>query len=103
MTDAIAAPQSHRVRDLIIGAIQSALAVAFVAAAGAKLANVPAIVQVFTAIGLGQWLRYATALVETAGVVILVVPGAAAFGGLWLGTTMVFQALSSKAARLCQR
>jgi len=90
MTGSLALPHAGKARSVVVGAIQSVLAFAFVAAAGAKLANVPAIVQVFREIGLGQWLRYAAALVETAGVVILIVPGAAALGGLWLGATMVF-------------
>jgi putative oxidoreductase len=95
MTDSLAVPHAGRARSVVVAAIQSVLAIAFVAAAGAMLANVPAIVQVFREIGLGQWLRYAAALAETAGVVILVVPGAAALGGLWLGATMVLAVLTN--------
>ena len=94
MTDSLAIPETGKARNIVAGAIQSVLTVAFVATAGAMLANVPAIVQAFQQIGFGQWLRYAAALVETGGVVVLVVPGAAAFGALWLGATMVVAVLA---------
>jgi len=74
--------------------IQSLLALAFAAAASAKLAGVPMLVQVFSQIGLGQWFRYVTALVELLGVIALLVPGFSGFAALWLGTTMVFAILT---------
>jgi len=51
-------------------------------------------VQVFGQIGLGQWFRYVTALVELLGVIALLVPGFSGFAALWLGTTMVFAILT---------
>jgi putative oxidoreductase len=59
-----------------------------VAAAVAKLIGVPLLIQVFDAIGLGQWFRIFTALVEIVGVIGLVTPGLAAFGALCLCATM---------------
>ena len=58
------------------------------AAAVAKLIGVPLLIQVFDAIGLGQWFRIFTALVEIIGVIGLVTPGLAAFGALCLCATM---------------
>jgi len=49
---------------------------------------VPLLIQVFDAIGLGQWFRIFTALVEIVGVIGLVTPGLAAFGALCLCATM---------------
>jgi uncharacterized membrane protein YphA (DoxX/SURF4 family) len=74
--------------------LQILLAAAFLAAGGAKLAGVPMMVQVFDALGLGQWFRIVTGLVEVGGGVVLLVPGLAAFGATVLGTTMVFAALA---------
>ncbi len=65
------------------------LALAFTAAGTAKLAGVPMLVAEFEAIGFGQWFRYFTGAVELLGVVLVLVPRTAFFGGLWLGGTMV--------------
>jgi putative oxidoreductase len=46
-------------------------------------------VAIFAQIGLGQWFRVVTGLVELLGVVALLIPGFAVAGGLWLGVTMV--------------
>jgi putative oxidoreductase len=69
--------------------LQGILATAFLAAGVAKLAGVPFMVDLFTQIGLGQWFRVATGVVEVAGAVALLVPGLASIGALWLGFTMV--------------
>jgi len=69
-------------------AIQLLLSAAFFAAASAKLAGAPMMVSVFHQIGLGQWFRYVTAIVEIVGVIALLTPGFAALGALWLGFTM---------------
>lgn len=69
--------------------LQVLLALMFLAAGGAKLAGVPMMVQVFDFIGVGQWFRIVTGLVEIAGAVALLVPGYAAFAALWLACAMV--------------
>ena len=74
--------------------LQGLLAAAFLAAGGAKLAAVPMMVQLFDAIGFGQWFRIVTGLVEVAGAVALLVPGFAALGAAWLGATMFFAVLT---------
>ena len=43
---------------------QVALAVLFLMAGGSKLAGVPAMVSMFDAIGVGQWFRYVTGVIE---------------------------------------
>src|SRR5712664_4163404 len=84
---AIQAPSRGRV----VGAwiVQGLLAAAFLAAGGAKLAGVPMMVQIFDQIGMGQWFRVVTGLVEVAGAVALLVPGLAG-----LGATMFFAVLT---------
>jgi uncharacterized membrane protein YphA (DoxX/SURF4 family) len=74
--------------------LQGVVATAFLAAGAAKLAGAAYMVQLFDQIGLGQWFRYATGLVEVVGAVALIAPGLVAFGGLWLGGTMVFAVLT---------
>ena len=70
-------------------ALQIVVAAAFLAAGGAKLAGVPLMIQIFDQIGVGQWLRIVTGVVEIVGAFALVYPGMTAIGGLWLGFTMV--------------
>jgi len=69
-------------------------AAAFLAAGGAKLAGVPMMVGIFDHIGIGQWFRVATGLVEVAGAIALLVPAAVGFGGLLLAVTMGFAVLT---------
>jgi putative oxidoreductase len=69
--------------------LQGILAAAFLAAGVAKLAGVPFMVDLFEQIGLGQWFRVVTGVVEVSGAVALLVPGLASIGALWLGFTMV--------------
>lgn len=64
-------------------------AAVFLAAGSAKLAGVPMMVGIFDQIGIGQWFRVVTGLVEVAGAIALLVPASAAFGGLLLAVTMV--------------
>ena len=70
--------------------LQVVLAAAFAPAGSAKLAGVPYMVELFDQIGIGQWFRLATGIVEIAGAIALVFPGLASIGAAWLGTTMVF-------------
>jgi uncharacterized membrane protein YphA (DoxX/SURF4 family) len=42
------------------------VALAFIAAGGAKLAGAPAMVELFDKVGLGQWFRYFTGILEVA-------------------------------------
>ena len=70
------------------------LALAFLAAGSAKLASVPMMVQVFDTLGLGQWFRYVTGVVEIVGAVALLIPSYAVLGAAWLGITMFFATLA---------
>ena len=85
-----AAARQGRAASLATWALKILLALAFLAAAGAKLAGVPMMIQVFDQIGLGQGFRIVTALVELGGAIALFVPGLTALAALWLGVTMVW-------------
>ena len=66
----------------------------FLAAGGAKLAGVPMMVGIFDQIGLGQWFRVVTGLVEVVGAIALLVPATTAFAALLLAITMIFAVLT---------
>ncbi|NIC07158.1 DoxX family protein [Billgrantia bachuensis] len=73
----------------IVWAVRILLALVFGAAGIAKLAGVPQMVEVFDAIGFGQWFRYVTGVVEITGAVLLLIPAFGFVGGLLLFATMV--------------
>jgi len=68
---------------------QVALALMFLMAGGSKLAGVPAMVSLFDAIGLGQWFRYVTGVIEITSGIALLVPSAAIFGAMLVIPTML--------------
>lgn len=72
----------------IVWGVRILLALAFGAAGAAKLAGVPQMVQVFEAIGVGQWFRYVTGAVEVGAAILLLVPAAGFYGALVLAATM---------------
>ena len=65
------------------------LTVAFVMAGGAKLAGAQPMVELFDALGQGQWFRYLTGLIEVGGALLLWVKPLRVLGALLLGGTMV--------------
>ena len=83
---ALSTTANHR----ILWALRLLLALAFGAAGAAKLAGVPQMVQIFELIGIGQWFRYATGVVEVTGAILLLIPATGFLGGLLLAVTMVF-------------
>lgn len=78
-----------RVKNAGLWFLQAASAAMFVMAGTAKLTGAESMVYVFTAVGLGQWLRYFTGVLEVAGAVALLVPAFAGVGALWLTAVMV--------------
>ena len=71
------------------GSIQIALAGMFLLAGGSKLLGASAMVALFDAIGIGQWFRYLTGLVEVGSALALLMPAFAVFGALTLVPTMI--------------
>ena len=67
---------------------QIAAAGMFLVAGGSKLAGVPAMVQLFDAVGIGQWFRYLTGTIEVVSAILLLVPSLAVVGALVLVPTM---------------
>lgn len=69
--------------------LRAVLTLAFLAAGGAKLAGVEMMVATYDAIGVGQWFRYFTGVVEIGGVVLLWLGNRQVLGAAVLGATMV--------------
>lgn len=69
--------------------LRGLLTLAFVAAGLAKLAGAEMMVGTFDAIGVGQWFRYVTGLIEVAAPILLWLPGKQVLGAALLGATMV--------------
>jgi len=65
------------------------LTVAFVAAGSAKLLGVDMMVQTFEAIGVGQWFRYVTGVIEVGAAIVLWLPGRQHIGAGLLVVTMI--------------
>ncbi len=82
------------IKKTAIVAVKALITLAFVAAGLAKLAGVEDMVAVFDAVGVGQWLRYVTAIFEISGAVLLWIPGKQLYGAGLLTVTMSGAVLS---------
>jgi putative oxidoreductase len=73
----------RRVLNIALWALQALLALPFAMGGLAKVFGDPAMVEMFAAIGVGQWFRYAVGALELAGAVGVLIPrlsGLAALG-----------------------
>jgi len=68
---------------ITLWALQLIGGLAFCLTGAAKLAGAEQMVQLFAAVGFGQWFRYFTGALEIAGALLIVFP-ATAFLGAWL-------------------
>ena len=90
MTTTNALPANSRKGRLItLWTLSGLVAVAFMGAGGTKLAGVPAMVEMFAKVGLGQWFRYVTGLLEVAGAIGLLIPRYAFYAAVLLAMVMV--------------
>jgi putative oxidoreductase len=87
-TNALPAAPS-KVRLITLWTLSGLLALAFLGAGGTKLAGVPVMVEMFNKVGLGQWFRYFTGLLEVAGAIGLMIPRYAFYAAVLLGIVMV--------------
>ena len=69
--------------------VQIGLAGMFLLAGGSKLLGASPMVAMFDAIGIGQWFRYVTGLIEVGSALALLTPRFAVFGALTLVATMI--------------
>ena len=81
--------QRGRAALIALWVVQIALAGMFLLAGGSKLLGASAMVALFDAIGIGQWFRYLTGLIEVGSALALLMPAFAVFGALTLVPTMI--------------
>jgi len=79
----------RRALAVVVWALPVVSAALFLFSGTLKLTGAPMMVQMFGAIGLGQWFRYFTGGLEVISAVLLLVPSLARFGALALAITMV--------------
>jgi putative oxidoreductase len=75
--------------NIALWTLQGLLGLAFAAAAAGKLSGAPDMVALFQTIGVGQWFRYLTGLLELVGAVSLFVPRTRFLGALLLAAVML--------------
>jgi putative oxidoreductase len=80
---------SRKGRLIAIWTLSGLVALAFIGAGGAKVAGVPVMVEMFNKVGLGQWFRYFTGLLEVAGGIGLLMSRYAFYAAVLLGIVMV--------------
>ena len=73
----------------MLWALQIVGAALFLMSGISKLAGVAAMVQLFDAVGVGQWFRYLTGGIEVAGAILLLIPSVASYGAAALAATMI--------------
>lgn len=71
------------------------LAVAFTMAGGIKLISRQGMVQEFTQIGFGQWLRYVTGILEVSGAIGVLIPRFRFWAALQIAAVMVGATLTN--------
>ncbi len=83
--------QNEQSKALNIGlwVLQILAAAAFFMAGGSKLAGAPEMVQVFEKVGMGQWFRYLTGILEVGSAILLVIPALSGLGALILVPVMI--------------
>jgi putative oxidoreductase len=69
--------------------IRVLVSLAFIAAGLSKLAGVEMMVATFDAVGVGQWFRYVTGIIEVGSAILLWVPGLQLIGAGLLVCTMI--------------
>jgi hypothetical protein len=90
-----AAPTTGRARNIALWVLQVAAAAMFLMAGFSKLGGAPETVALFEMIGIGQWFRYLTGVLEVAGAVLLLVPALAGAGAMLLAAVMVGAVLAT--------
>ena len=88
-SSAVTPARAGKVVNIALWVVQFLLALAFLGASSAKLLGKPEMVGLFETIGLGQWFRYVTGLLEATGAVLVIVPRTKALGAALLVMVML--------------
>jgi len=85
----IGAMANSKAGNAVAWILQIAAAAMFLMAGGSKLAGAQPMVEMFEAIGVGQWFRYVTGTIEVVSALLLLMPSMAAIGAALLVCVMV--------------
>jgi putative oxidoreductase len=80
---------SAKGRLIALWILSGLVALAFIAAGASKLAGAAAMVELFAKVGLGQWFRYFTGLLEVAAAIGLLISRYAFYAAVLLAIVMV--------------
>lgn len=80
---------AHKFRVVFGWVLCVLLAFIYLAVGGMKLAGRPVMVEEFREVGLGQWFRYFTGILEITGAVCLLIPRVSKWGALLLVVVMI--------------
>ena len=80
--------------NIVLWTLQVLVALAFIAAGSGTLLGSADMIALFEAVGIGQWFRYVTGVLEVLGALLLLVPGKAAFGAVLLACVMAGAVMS---------
>jgi len=81
--------QPGKAANIALWVVQILLALAFIGAASGKLLGNPDMVGLYEAIGIGQWFRFVTGLLELTGAILIVIPRTKFFGAALLAMIIV--------------
>ena len=94
MNDQTNQQRSSRAKNVGLWALQILTAAAFLTAGFGTLSGYPMMVETFDKIGIGQWLRYVTGVIEVASAILLLIPRLTPVGAALLVCTMAGAVLS---------
>ena len=80
---------SGKGRLITLWTLSGLVALAFAFVGGGKLAGTAAMVELFDKVGLGQWFRYLTGLLELSGGIGLLIPRYAFYAAVLLVSVMI--------------
>ena len=88
MNDQTNDQRSSRARNVALWVLQILTAAAFIMAGFGGLSGQPMMVETFDKIGMGQWFRYVTGVIEVASAILLLIPRLTPVGAALLVCTM---------------
>jgi hypothetical protein len=85
----LVAPRISKGKNIFLWMLQLVSAAMFFMSGFMKLSGNEQMMQMFDLIGIGQWFRYATGLIEFASAILLLIPALSGLGTLILIPTMI--------------
>jgi len=85
----LAAPRISKGKNIFLWLLQLIGAAVFFMSGFMKLSGNEQMVQMFDLIGIGQWFRYITGVIECASAILLLIPALSGLGALMLIPTMI--------------